>query len=67
MIEERGEDNTYLLLANSTFDGESELVGNNPLRLELQENGLAKIVISPDSPPPTLVLHPKLGIGKYSH
>ena len=54
----RGEDNNYLPLANSTFDGETELVGNDPLRLELQENGLAKIVIFPDSPPPTLVLHP---------
>ena len=64
MIEEREEDNNYLPLANSTFDGETELVGNDPLRLELQENGLAKIVISPDSPPPTLVHHPKLGIGK---
>ena len=64
VIEEREEDNNHLPLANSTFDGETELVGNDPLRLELQENGLAKIVISPDSPPPTLVLHPKLGIGK---
>ena len=58
VIEEREEDNN-LPLANSTFDGETEFVGNDPLRLELQENGLAKIVISPDSPLPTSVLHPK--------
>ena len=65
VIEEREEDINYLLLANSTFDEtETELVGNDPLRLKLQENGFAKIVISPDSPLPKLVLHPKLGIGK---
>ena len=35
----------------------------DPVILELQDNGYAKIVTAPDEPPPTQVFHPKLGIG----
>ena len=35
-----------------------------PVTLKLQDNGFAKdVVVSPDEPPPSKVLHPKLGIG----
>ena len=34
-----------------------------PVVLEMQDNGLAKVVIAPDQSPPTQVFHPKLGIG----
>ena len=35
-----------------------------PVTLKLQDNGFAKVVVvSPDDPPPSKVLHPKLGIG----
>ena len=31
--------------------------------LEMQDNGLAQVVIAPDQSPPTQVFHPKLEIG----
>ena len=34
-----------------------------PVVLEMQDNGLAKVVIAPDQSPPTQVFHPKLEIG----
>ena len=35
----------------------------DPVILELQDNGYAKIVTAPDEPPPIQVFHPKLEIG----
>ena len=50
-------------MSDITAESVSVKKETDPVILELQDNGYAKIVSSPDEPSPTQVFHPKLGIG----
>ena len=46
-----------------TYEFVNQKKETEPVVLEMQDNGLAKVLIAPDQSPPTQVFHPKLGIG----
>ena len=50
-------------MSDITAESVSVKKETDPVILELQDNGYAKIVTAPDEPPPIQVFHPKLGIG----